>query len=82
MMLENIFADFELLDDWEDYRYVIELGRSLPPLPEAARTEANKVRSCASQVWLRIAFDSGGAGWPPRLSFEGDSDAGAGWPSI
>jgi hypothetical protein len=41
MMLENILADFELLDDWEDrYRYVIELGRSLPPLPEAARAEA------------------------------------------
>jgi sulfur transfer protein SufE len=45
MMLENILADFELLDDWEDrYRYVIELGRSLPPLPEAARAEANKMR--------------------------------------
>jgi hypothetical protein len=40
--LENILADFQLLDDWEDrYRYVIELGRALPPLPEAARTEAN-----------------------------------------
>ena len=53
MMLENILADFELLDDWEDrYRYVIELGRSLPPLPEAARAEANKMRGRASQVWL------------------------------
>jgi SufE protein probably involved in Fe-S center assembly len=53
MTLENILADFQLLDDWEDrYRYVIELGRALPPLPEAARTEANKVRGCASQVWL------------------------------
>ena len=51
--LENILADFQLLDDWEDrYRYVIELGRALPPLPEAARTEANRVRGCASQVWL------------------------------
>jgi cysteine desulfuration protein SufE len=48
MMLENILADFELLDDWEDrYRYVIELGRSLPPLPEAARAEANKMRGSA-----------------------------------
>ena len=53
MTLENILADFQLLDDWEDrYRYVIELGRALPPLPEAARTEANRVRGCASQVWL------------------------------
>ena len=51
MTLENILADFQLLDDWEDrYRYVIELGRALPQLPEAARTEANRVRGCASQV--------------------------------
>ena len=75
MTLENICANFELLDDWEDrYRYVIELGRSLPPLPEAERTEANKVRGCASQVWL--ATDVNGAGGAaPRLSFKGDSDA-------
>ena len=53
MTLENILADFQLLDDWEDrYRYVIELGRALPLLPEAARTEANRVPCCASQVWL------------------------------
>ena len=74
MTLENILADFQLLDDWEDrYRYVIELGRALPPLPEAARTEANKVRGCASQVWL--ATEVNGAGAAPRLSFKGDSDA-------
>ena len=42
MTLENILADFEFPDDWEDrYRYGIEPGRSLPPLPEEARTEAN-----------------------------------------
>ena len=74
MMLENILADFELLDDWEDrYRYVIELGRSLPPLPEAARAEANKMRGRASQV---LATDvDGAARAAPRLSFKGDSDA-------
>ena len=50
MMLANILADFQFLDDWEDrYRYVIELGRALPPLPEGARTEANRVRGCASR---------------------------------
>jgi cysteine desulfuration protein SufE len=75
MMLENILADFELLDDWEDrYRYVIELGRSLPPLPEAARAEANKMRGRASQVWLATDVD-GAARAAPRLSFKGDSDA-------
>ena len=75
MTLENICANFELLDDWEDrYRYVIELGRSLPPLPEAERTEANKVRGCASQVWLTTDVNGAG-GAAPRLSFKGDSDA-------
>ena len=49
----EIAADFSLLDDWEDrYRYLIELGRTLEPLPEALRTDSNKVRGCASQVWL------------------------------
>jgi cysteine desulfuration protein SufE len=75
MSIDSIRSDFALLDDWEDrYRYVIELGRSLPPLPETLRTEANRVRGCASQVWLasetRVA-----AGKPPVLSFQGDSDA-------
>jgi cysteine desulfuration protein SufE len=75
MTLDSILADFELLDDWEDrYRYLIELGRGLPPLPEAARTDANKVRGCASQVWLATEVD-GAAGATPRLSFQGDSDA-------
>ena len=45
--------DFELFDEWEDrYRYVIELGAALPPFPDHARTDANKVQGCASQVWL------------------------------
>ena len=62
--LSEIRSDFGVLDDWEDrYRYVIELGRALPPLPEAARTEANRVRGCASQVWLAsevrlVGFDT------------------------
>ena len=75
--IADIRSDFELLDDWEDrYRYVIELGRALPPLDEAGRTEANKVRGCASQVWLatEIVPPADGSG-PPRLRFRGDSDA-------
>jgi cysteine desulfuration protein SufE len=76
MTLENILSDFELLDDWEDrYRFVIELGRGLPPLPEWARTETNKVRGCASQVWLEIEVDHVAAEIAPRLRFNGDSDA-------
>jgi cysteine desulfuration protein SufE len=73
--LDAIRSDFAFLDDWEDrYRYVIELGRMLEPLSEADRTDANKVRGCASQVWLasRVTRDAAG-----RLvfTFVGDSDA-------
>jgi len=72
--IDDIVADFELLDEWEDrYRYVIELGRGLEPLPEAEHTAANKVRGCASQVWLWTRVDGSGAS--PRLLFVGDSDA-------
>jgi len=72
--LTQIRSDFDLLDDWEDrYRYVIELGRALRPLPEALRTDANKVRGCASQVWLATHVER--ADGAPRLAFEGDSDA-------
>ena len=76
MSIDAIRSDFALLDDWEDrYRYVIELGRSLPPLPEALRTDANKVRGCASQVWLASTARPAAAGKAPVLAFQGDSDA-------
>ena len=76
MTLDAIRSDFVLLDDWEDrYRYVIELGRGLPPLPDALRTEANKVRGCASQVWLASAARPPRPGAVPVISFLGDSDA-------
>ena len=76
MTIETIRSDFALLDDWEDrYRYLIELGRELPPFPEALRTDANKVRGCVSQVWLASAVKRNGAGAAPVLEFKGDSDA-------
>ena len=76
MTIETIRADFALLDDWEDrYRYLIELGRGLPPFPEALRTDANKVRGCVSQVWLASAVKRDGNGAAPVLEFQGDSDA-------
>jgi cysteine desulfuration protein SufE len=75
MTIDEILENFSLLDDWDDrYRYVIELGRSLEPLPEDARTEANKVRGCASQVWLVTKTRANGAGGPV-LEFVADSDA-------
>lgn len=72
--IKDILDDFSVLDDWEDrYRYVIELGKTLAPLPEAEHTDANKVRGCASQVWLQSDVDRSTN--PPRLSWRGDSDA-------
>jgi cysteine desulfuration protein SufE len=72
--LSEITSDFALLDDWEDrYRYLIELGRNLAPLPEALRTDANKVRGCASQVWLATTIKRTDDG--RKFSFVADSDA-------
>lgn len=74
MTIDEIIDEFSYLDDWEDrYRYVIELGKALPDLPEAERTAENKVQGCASQVWL-VTHQQGGAA-DPVLTFEGDSDA-------
>jgi cysteine desulfuration protein SufE len=76
MTLEELISDFELLDEWEDrYRYIIELGRTLEPLSEAQRSDANKVQGCASQVWLDTRVLSEGGNATPRLKFAGDSDA-------
>ena len=73
--IDEILDNFSLLDDWDDrYRYIIELGRGLPPLPEADHVEANKVQGCASQVWLTTRVEPDGAAGPV-LHFQGDSDA-------
>ncbi len=74
MSIDKVIADFEFLDDWEDrYRYIIELGRNLPALPDTERTAANKVRGCASQVWLATHRETRDDA--TTLNFEGDSDA-------
>jgi cysteine desulfuration protein SufE len=76
MSINAIREDFALLDDWEDrYRYIIELGRALPPMTEAMKNETTKVRGCASQVWLTTEMGPPGADGSPTLTFHGDSDA-------
>jgi cysteine desulfuration protein SufE len=76
MTLAELKENFALIDDWEDrYRYVIELGRTLPPLATAFKTDAHKVRGCASQVWLVTDVVARRSGEPPILHFQGDSDA-------
>lgn len=73
--IDEILDNFSVLDDWDDrYRYLIELGRQMPPLAQSAYTEANKVHGCASQVWLETDVSPNGASGPV-LTFVGDSDA-------
>ena len=69
--LDELADEFDLLGDWEErYRHIIDLGRGLDPLTDAERIEANRVRGCASQVWL-VTEPRGDEG----LGFRGDSDA-------
>jgi cysteine desulfuration protein SufE len=73
--IDEIIDNFALLDEWDDrYRYLIELGRTLEPLPEGARNDSNKVQGCASQVWLSTGVKPDAPGGP-ALDFIGDSDA-------
>ena len=75
MSIDEIRDNFALLEDWDDrYRYVIELGRTLKPMPEAEHSAANKVQGCVSQVWLSKRIDRKD-GQEPVLNYLGDSDA-------
>jgi cysteine desulfuration protein SufE len=75
MTIDEIRDNFALLEEWDDrYRYVIELGRTLVPMPEAEHSAANKVQGCASQVWLARKIERNEAD-EPRLKYLGDSDA-------
>jgi cysteine desulfuration protein SufE len=72
--IDDLRSDFDLLDDWEDrYRHVIELGRELAPFDESLKTSVNKVRGCASQVWIVPTIS--GPAENPILTYAGDSDA-------
>ena len=74
MTIDEIRDNFELLEEWDDrYRYVIELGRTLDPMPEAEHSAGNKVNGCASQVWLSKQIDHSQG--EPLLKYLGDSDA-------
>ena len=71
--IEELIDNFSFLEDWEDrFRYLIDLGRKLPPMEPALKTEDNKVRGCTSQVWI---VDEVSPGSPPTLHFQADSDA-------
>lgn len=73
--LQTIIDDFEYLEDWEDrYRYLIEIGKALPEMPDNEHVEENKVKGCASQVWL-VAETRPGEPGDPVMIYRGDSDA-------
>ena len=70
MHLDDIRDAFGFFDSWEDkYRFIIDLGRSLPALEEKHRTAGNLVRGCQSQVWLLSELHDG------KLQLRIDSDA-------
>lgn len=72
LSIDELVENFELFDDWEDrYRYIIDLGKKLPPMPEEEMVEDNKVRGCMSQVWMTSRLE----GNPPIMRFNADSDA-------
>lgn len=73
MQADELIENFSLFDDWEDrYRYLIDLGRKLEPLPDDAKTEDTRVEGCVSQVWMVSRVDDGD---PPRIRFDADSDS-------
>lgn len=73
MTLEKLISNFELLGDWEErYGYLIDLGKKLPGLPEAEKTEENRVHGCQAMVWMVMEADPERAG---ALRFRADSDA-------
>ena len=64
---------FEFLEDWEDrYRFIMDLGKKLPPMPESLRIDENLVHGCQSTVWVS-AESPGGASAPLRLHADSDS---------
>jgi cysteine desulfuration protein SufE len=68
--LDDIYADYELLDADDRYRLLIDLGRALEPMPEALKTDASLVRGCSASVWLYPLPSEDG-----RLHFLADSNA-------
>ena len=73
MTIDEIIENFEFLDDWDDrYKYLIELGGMLEPLPEELRTRENKVQGCVSQVWVETRKEPGS---DPVMTFRGASEA-------
>lgn len=73
MDLERLYKNFEVLQDWQDrYRFLIDLGKALPPLEEQFKTEENRVRGCMSMVYMVVRDDPNRSG---AVAFQAHSDA-------
>lgn len=69
---DTLVEDLSFLDDWEErYRYIIDLGKKLPDLPDDVKTDQNLLQGCQSQVWIQHHFDPATG----KLRFDVDSDA-------
>ena len=76
--IESIEEDLSFFDDWEErYRYLIDLGKALPEMPEDLKTADNIVHGCTSQVWLEARLDSclGAGATDDQVHLQMDSDA-------
>ena len=67
---EDVIDTLSFFDDWEErYKYIIDLGKELPPMDDAKKTEEYLLSGCQSQVWIDSVNDG------DKLVFEADSDA-------
>ena len=75
--VDELLETFDLLgDNWEErFRYIISLGKRLPPMPPEEMTEENRVQGCQSKAWLIAREERTQSGQPPRLEFLADADA-------
>lgn len=70
--VDDIRESFGFFDSWEEkYRFVIDLGKDLPDMPDSEKSEENLVRGCQSQVWLLAGFDPQSG--VMRLSLDSDA---------
>ncbi|MEW6575812.1 SufE family protein [Sphingorhabdus sp.] len=67
--LAEIYEEYEFLDGDDRYRLLIDLGKALPPMPDALKTDATLVRGCSASVWVYPVNENG------QLSFLADSNA-------
>ena len=67
---QEIIDTFSAFDDWMDrYQYLVDLGNTLAPLPEADKTDQNLIQGCQSRVWLAADYTDG------HITFRGEGDA-------